>query len=530
MASFLGSIISSKDNPTFLYCALQIVELLTVKLSDVYQTSFVREGVLYEIEQLAKQEMTTTKAAREKKTEPQVTVKTEPQEAHVAGPFSTPPARPISTPALPEDFKPHLHPDLGAFLAAEGFLNRPTAVPKKHITMDPNDAIILRARILGAKKLFDLGNDADSSDGIDVLKKLSDLVGRLCRTDSSESELYDALRETAGHFSTADSALSSFELIKGGVIDGLLDFVDVDGVVSSTQRRSMLYEIFAENAPSSSVSPITILVKRLHESLGRMENFEVETAFNGTTDTTRPGTSPLSRTIRIRLTADAEQDIPKHVSNLSVTIQAIAPLQALHDYLRPRVADHGGVSRIIASYAGGLGIPGSRPSGSAGLLSAIAAQRSASAGALLGAPTPSALAPELGSSAPESSRTATSGPAPARTTPAAPGKTARRRSARLNPQSTSDETLAQSQAPTSSVPGGPSAASAMPHPFAALSSSAPEPSPFSTLAMGMNMDFEDEYSDEDYTEEVFEEEMEEELARPQEKVVNMNVAPGELEN
>lgn len=42
----------------------------------------------------------------------------------------------------------------------------------------------------------------------------------------------------------------------------------------------------------------------------------------------------------------------------------------------------------------------------------------------------------------------------------------------------------------------------------------------------MDMDYDDEYSDEEYGDEVFEEEMEEELARPQEKVVNMDVAPG----
>lgn len=53
---------------------------------------------------------------------------------------------------------------------------------------------------------------------------------------------------------------------------------------------------------------------------------------------------------------------------------------------------------------------------------------------------------------------------------------------------------------------------------------------FPGMPMNMDMDFDDEegYSDEDYDAEVFEDEMEEELSRPQEKVVNMSVAPGEL--
>jgi E3 ubiquitin-protein ligase TRIP12 len=45
----------------------------------------------------------------------------------------------------------------------------------------------------------------------------------------------------------------------------------------------------------------------------------------------------------------------------------------------------------------------------------------------------------------------------------------------------------------------------------------------------MDLDFDEDYSDEEFgEEEVFEEDMEEELARPQEKVVNMNVAAGKL--
>ena len=549
MASFLGAIISSKDNLAFVYCALRIVELLTTKLSDVYQTSFMREGVVYEIESLAKQELSTVKAAREKKAEstPTVVVKTEPGESPVAGPSNPiPPPRPTSRPALPDDLKPLLPAGMTAFLAAEGLLGTPTPSHKKPSSvMDPNDAVIVRARILGAKKLFDVAGD-DSNEASDVLNKLSALVGQLCRPEASESELYDALRETASHFSAADSALSSFELIKGGVIDGLLEFVDINGVVSSNQRRSMLYEIFAESAPSSSVSPITILVKRLHESLSRMENFEVETAFGGASDPTRPSASMLSRTIRIKLTAEAGEDVPKHVSNLAVTIQAIAPLQALHDYLRPRVADANymagsGLSRMFAAYGGGgLGVPGGRPGGSASLLSALAAQRSASAGALLGPPAPpaapAASAPELGSSAPETSGIAALAPAPIPTSASTPGKTTRRRSARLNPQNSgSDVTTSETNPapiPSSLEGSGPGASSiAMTQPTPALSSSAPQPTSFSNLAMNMNMDmdYDDEYSDEEYGEEVFEEDMEEELVRPQEKVVNMNVAPGKYE-
>ena len=46
----------------------------------------------------------------------------------------------------------------------------------------------------------------------------------------------------------------------------------------------------------------------------------------------------------------------------------------------------------------------------------------------------------------------------------------------------------------------------------------------------MDMDYDDEYSDDEYGDEVFEEDMEEEMVRPQERVVNMNVAAGEFQS
>lgn len=450
---------------------------------------------------------------------------------------------------------------MAAYLSAEGLINVSAMRDKKvPTTADANDAVIVRARMLGYKNIFDVGN-RDKNKAHAVLENLGDLVSRLCKLTASEGELYEALRETANHFSAADSALSSFELLKGGVIDGLLDFVDVDGTVSSAQRRSMLYEVFAESAPASSVSPITVLVKRLHESLGRLEGFEVETAFGGQADQSRPGASQLSRTMRIKLSAEAGQDVPRHVGNLSVTIQAIAPLQALHDYLRPRVADGNygsGLSRMLAAYGGGGlgggalgalggasfgggaggsgsggdmgGIGNGRPGGTASLLSALAAQRSASAGALTGlpgshAPAPPAAAPALPSSAPNSNRM----PPLSSGVPAAPSTTQpkphRRRSARLSAQHTGTDDAGESTGAGPSINVNPPTAPATALP-SMLSSSAPEPSSL-IPALATDMDLDDDYSDEEYGEEVFEEDVQEELDRPQEKVVNMNVAAGQ---
>ncbi|KAL7423043.1 Ubiquitin fusion degradation protein 4 [Cryptotrichosporon argae] len=457
MASFLGSIISSKDNASYVLSALQLVELLATKLPAVYQTSFLREGVVFEIEALANEDLSTKKAADE--------VKTEPEDP------STP------RPNLLEDIKPLL-PQGEIPTALASILYDPGSTPRKSAVIDPNDANIIRARVIGAKKVFQLGGEMQNEATL-VLDELGALIRRLCVPEATEAELRDSLREIAAQFSNVGQALSSFELLKSGLVDGLLDFVDIDGAVSALERRAILYDIFSDTALSSP-SPLNMLVKRLHESLGRLESFEVEMAFGGSAD--RASSSTLGRSVRIRLQAEEGQDVPRQVAALSVTIQAIAPMQAIHDYLRPRVADgnygSSNLSSMFAAYAAGGG-------GAARLLSALA---SANAGLDLGVP--------LSSSAP--ARSAPPEPAAAEST-RVPRQ--RRRSARLSGRA--DDAPASAPEP---------------------STSAPEPSMLPPMPMDMDFDDEDDYADE-YDAEVFDNEDMDDIARPQEKVVNMSVAP-----
>jgi len=526
MASFLGTIISSETNPHFVLSALQLVELLVNKLPDVYQTSFIREGVVYEIEKLAETE--TTAAQKAKEDEASQDIKPDVDQLAQAGP-SMPSALarpPVPFPSVLEGSKLDFNymRDLYDMEGGAGPMSSMWHVGAKKpsgpvVDLDSN---IWRARVLGAKKIFDVEGD-DKNEAKLVLEALSVLNTQLSRQAATEGELYDALKAIASQFSSAGSSLSSFELLRGGVIDGLLQFVDIDGTVSSNQRRSMLYEIFAETAPSSSASPMTILVKRLHESLGRLETFNVESAFNGVADATRPSASALSRVLRVKMTAEPGQDVPKSLATLVLSIQAIAPLSALHDYLRPRVADStfstgSGISRMLAAMgvAGGGGAPGgslATPGGSGARTLAIPGQTATQAQAA--APTP-ASAPDLASSAPQDSLLGALGKAPA-------PKTTRRRSARISAQHPEAEIEAASGPSASGEASNSASTSAVA--TGQLSSSAPAPSNIPMLPI--DLDFEDEYSDEEYGEEMFEDEMAAAaMARPQEKVVNMNVASG----
>jgi len=56
------------------------------------------------------------------------------------------------------------------------------------------------------------------------------------------------------------------------------------------------------------------------------------------TDSKRSSPSLLARQLRLRLVTGDESDVPRNLHNIVVSIHAIATFQALHDYLRPRVA------------------------------------------------------------------------------------------------------------------------------------------------------------------------------------------------
>lgn len=499
MASFLGAIISSKDNPTFVQHALQLVELLATKLPHVFLTSFQREGVVFEIESLAALQLTSEKEKEKVKEEIKSEAGSSTQPA--AGDPSTPKAG--SSAAQGEDVKP-VNPtaDLPNILAALVHESAAHGTPSRSSATDPNDANITRARIIGAKKIFAVDGDQQNEAAV-VLDSLARQVARLRVPEATEAELRESLRDIAAQFCNVGQALSSFELLKSGLVDGLLEYVDIDGVVSSSARRAIFYDIFSDTAIASP-SPLTMLVKRLHESLGRLENFEVETAFNGAAGF-GSSSSSLGRSMRIRLLAEEGEDIPKQIGSLSVTIQAIAPVQALHDYLRPRIAEPGYLSgsalhNMFAAYAargGGGNSPTSR------LLAALAAGAGGGPGNPFGTVPGSSAAP-ASSSAPAA---ATDGAA---ATAKKDDKTPqRRRSARLSGHAPAEADSAEQPKPAAE----------------ALGTSPGEPSVLPQ--MPVSMDFDDDYSDDEYDAEVFEEDMEDELERPVDKVVNMSMAPGE---
>lgn len=189
VASFASSILSSKDHPSLVIGALQLVDLLLVKVPALYKPSFRREGVFHEIGTIAARPVTSSKP----KTKDKEKDSSEPTSAESG---SVSPAPPIS-------------------------VNSISGLKKlSSLSLEPEDAITLRSRIIQFKHLSsDISHDEDSA-----FTTLRLIVDRISSQQVTEKELYDVLQELAELFASPHTSVSSFELLQSGVVEGLLQF------------------------------------------------------------------------------------------------------------------------------------------------------------------------------------------------------------------------------------------------------------------------------------------------------------------
>lgn len=96
-------------------------------------------------------------------------------------------------------------------------------------------------------------------------------------------------------------------------------------------------------------------------------------------DSKRSSPSLLARQLRLRLIAAEDSDIPRNLNNIVVSIHAIATFQALHDYLRPRVAGLLSSSSRLSGMLAALAASGLTPPSSRFGLSDALARAAASA-------------------------------------------------------------------------------------------------------------------------------------------------------
>jgi E3 ubiquitin-protein ligase TRIP12 len=192
-------VLSSKDHPTLVLGALQLVEILLSKVPTDYMPAFRREGVFHEIETIAARLLFS---------------KVKDKDAHKDGRDD----KDSSAPQTPEPSSPP-HPPSAPFATST-----PGYKKLASLALEPEDAITLRARVIRFRYLTG-GDQLD--DGL--YSTMQELVEKLSSATASEKDLLDALKELANLFSSPDTSVSSFELLQSGVVDALLEFTTREG-------------------------------------------------------------------------------------------------------------------------------------------------------------------------------------------------------------------------------------------------------------------------------------------------------------
>ncbi|KAL8280298.1 hypothetical protein RQP46_007215 [Phenoliferia psychrophenolica] len=334
MASFLAAILSSRDQAPLVTNALQLVELLLVKMPDAYQYFFRREGVMHEIERIADAPLVAPKS---KHRSPSRSHRHSASESSATAPDS--PAVTAPSSGLARSLQQH------AAAVAESPFDPPlpVAAALSSAEAQAQDCITLRAR-----HLRDQYAAKDSEPALKARTALETIKGLVKELDTvvTGKAAVPAVKELVGKvaslFSDERNPLSSFELLESGLVDGLLRFATSHGsdALPTSQRQELLAKALMPQLEHHSPTPaFAVLVKRLQDSLSRMEQFEVTlaAASPSDSDTRRNAPSMLARQLKLRLVAEDGTEVPRSCTNIVVSIHAIATFQAFNDYLRPRI-------------------------------------------------------------------------------------------------------------------------------------------------------------------------------------------------
>jgi E3 ubiquitin-protein ligase TRIP12 len=131
-------------------------------------------------------------------------------------------------------------------------------------------------------------------------------------------------------------------MVRSGLIDGLHDFAIGDSDLLPTEiRRNLLTDAFMRDRGNDAKTALTALVRKLQETLSRLEDVEIMTTIYNEEDARRSPTANVARQVRLKLVGESDRDgqeIPRSCNNIVVSIHAITSFRSLHDYLRPKIA------------------------------------------------------------------------------------------------------------------------------------------------------------------------------------------------
>lgn len=248
MSSFLAAILASHDQTSLVTSALQLVELLLVKLPDSYQYFFRREGVMHEIERLASQPIISL--AKSKKISSSLRASGSGLPASHVDPIASTSTPTSAAPTLPSGIARALvnneasSGSRSSSVASSITPSAPATVPANSTvaTTNPIDALAMDSMTRRAQHILAQYASTDSEPDTkarDALDSIRSVVARLEEISSGkvnpkqaegEKEVVALMAEVAALFADAKSPLSSFELLESGLVGGLLHFTTDSGV------------------------------------------------------------------------------------------------------------------------------------------------------------------------------------------------------------------------------------------------------------------------------------------------------------
>jgi E3 ubiquitin-protein ligase TRIP12 len=362
-SSFLASILTQQDHPTLVTFALQAAELLLKRLENIYRYQFYREGVIFEIAKLAERPLKTPTEPppSQKENKPPVVeeelVRTDTNESvdeDVIMEDADPEIRDEDEEEHDEDNDEdeeeeeehrQLHESTSS---SDSSSDGPPPGVARPPMKSPEDIITTRAmNFIQVHEENVQSNLRSKAEGIcDGLKALTQQIKSAYSQGKSQNGLH-LFTELAKYFDAgALEGVTSYELLSSSLVETLLAVLSDENPHAAEAQTAFLEAFMGHGTQTkektansaSPATPFSSFVHKLQELLSRAEHFEVITVGSSNYDSSRGSAAGLlAKTLKIRLKAEDGTNVPEPLKILTVSIQAIATLKALDDYLRPRI-------------------------------------------------------------------------------------------------------------------------------------------------------------------------------------------------
>ncbi|KAL0536046.1 hypothetical protein IC582_024978 [Cucumis melo] len=363
IASFLAGVLAWKD-PHILIPALQIAEILMEKLHETFSKMFLREGVVYAVDQLilANNQNTSSQAASVEKdsTSASGTSSRTRRYRRRSGTMNSDGSsldenkNSVSGSGVPQGSVevPSINSNLRSSVSSCA-----NAFKTKYFPLDPGDVEVgVTDDLLRLKNLcfkLNAGIDDQKSKSKGKLKAsgshLDDII------TNKEEYLTGVISEMLVELGK-DDGVSTFEFIGSGVVGVLLNYfscgyfskgrildVELPKLRQQVLKRfkSFISVALPARINEGTVAPMTVLVQKLQSALSSLERFPVVLSHSSRSSSgsarLSSGLSVLSQPFKLRLCrAQGEKSLRDYSSNI-VLIDPLASLAAVEEFLWPRV-------------------------------------------------------------------------------------------------------------------------------------------------------------------------------------------------